>query len=349
MQFSLFFFAAEAAHSETALYQLLVDGSQFAEDAGLTAVWTPERHFHEFGGMYPNPALTAMIVAASSSRVGVRAGSVVAPLHHPIRIAEEWSVVDNFSEGRVGISFASGWHAVDFALAPTQYAERKAIMVDTIETVRALWRGDEIPVIDGAGSAASVRLFPRPVQQELPVWVTSSGNPETFALAGELGANLLTHLLGQDIASLAHKIGIYRHARRRAAAGAGHVTLMIHTFLGDDVATAREVVREPFSAYLRTSFDLVVRSAEHLAASFDPDEVSEDEVDFLVAQAFDRYFTNSGLFGTPVSVHPLVERLAAIGVDEIACLIDFGVDHDSVREGLERLAELQWSTASHER
>ena len=70
------------------------------------------------------------------------AGSVVLPLHNPIRVAEEWSVVDNLSNGRVGLSFASGWHARDFVLQPENFKNRRELMANGIETVKALWRGE---------------------------------------------------------------------------------------------------------------------------------------------------------------------------------------------------------------
>ena len=101
-------------------YRLLLEGAKFADTHGFAAVWTPERHFHEFGGLYPNPALTSAAVAVVTEHVEIRAGSVVLPLHNPIGVAEDWAVVDNLSNGRVGLSFASGWHANDFALAPGQ-------------------------------------------------------------------------------------------------------------------------------------------------------------------------------------------------------------------------------------
>ena len=65
--------------------------------------------------------VTSAAVAVVTERVEIRAGSVVLPLHNPIRVAEDWSVVDNLSNGRVGLSFASGWHANDFALAPDNF------------------------------------------------------------------------------------------------------------------------------------------------------------------------------------------------------------------------------------
>src|SRR4029453_18639126 len=108
MEFSLFYFANDGEVSAEDRYQLLIDGAKFADQNGFTAVWTPERHFHEFGGSYPNPSVTSAALATITERVHLRAGSVVSPLHNPIRIAEEWSMVDNFSKGRVGVSFASG-------------------------------------------------------------------------------------------------------------------------------------------------------------------------------------------------------------------------------------------------
>src|SRR5882757_8323166 len=128
MDFSLFYFANDSTAPGTNRYQLLLDGARFADANDFAAVWTPERHFHSFGGLYPNPAVTGAAVAAVTERVGIRAGSVVAPLHHPARIAEEWSVVDNLSHGRVGISFASGWHAADFVFQPENYPDRKTVM-----------------------------------------------------------------------------------------------------------------------------------------------------------------------------------------------------------------------------
>ena len=99
MDFSLFYFANDSRESAGRRYELLIEGARFADENGFTAVWTPERHFHPFGGLYPNPAVTGAAVAAVTKRVQVRAGSVVSPLHHPLRIAEEWSVVDNLSGG----------------------------------------------------------------------------------------------------------------------------------------------------------------------------------------------------------------------------------------------------------
>jgi natural product biosynthesis luciferase-like monooxygenase protein/amino acid adenylation domain-containing protein/non-ribosomal peptide synthase protein (TIGR01720 family)/FkbM family methyltransferase len=346
IDFSLFYFANAASEVGGDRYRLLLEGARFADRHGFAAVWTPERHFHEFGGLYPNPSVVGAAIAMVTERIGIRAGSVVLPLHNPVRIAEEWSVVDNLSRGRVGISFASGWHADDFVLAPESFAHRKERMLEGIDTVRRLWRGEPVTLTGGAGSPVEVRILPPPIQPELPVWITASGNPETFRLAGELGAGVLTHLLGQRLDELQEKIGIYREAWRQAGhgAGGGHVTLMLHAFLGDDPQTVREVVRDPFMNYLRSSLDLVKNLARSMGREASSGNLTPADVEAILAHAFDRYFEGSGLFGTPDSAYAMVDRVRSIGVDEVACLIDFGIDVDLVLSSLHQLDALRRRT-----
>ncbi|WP_231953567.1 MupA/Atu3671 family FMN-dependent luciferase-like monooxygenase [Actinoplanes derwentensis] len=340
MDFGLFYFADDSGAVETDRYRLLLDGARFADENDFHAVWTPERHFHQFGGTYPNPSVTGAAIAAITSRVRIRAGSVVAPLHHPLRIAEEWSVVDNISHGRAGVSFASGWHATDFALNPSAYQDRRTVMYDRIEQVRALWRGESIDVVDGLGNPGQVRSFPPPVQAEVPVWITSVGDVETFRSAGRIRAGLLTHLLGQSPEQLAEKVAEYRKAAAEASDGAwtGHVVAMVHTFLGEDNEAVREQVRPSLTAYMRSSLRLILSSdlGPEDAANLEP-----DEVDFLVERAFEHYFDNIGLLGSVDKAQRIVANLAELGVDEVACLIDFGLPADEVLSGLTHLKVLR--------
>jgi natural product biosynthesis luciferase-like monooxygenase protein len=336
MDLSLFYFANDSGIAEDNRYRLLLDGARFADEHGFRAVWTPERHFHPFGGTYPNASVTSAAIAAITDRVKIRAGSVVAPLHHPLRIAEEWSVVDNISRGRVGVSFASGWHATDFALNPSAYADRRTVMYERIEQVRTLWRGDPIDVVDGMGDVVQLRSFPPPVQAELPVWVSSVGDVETFRSAGRVGAGLLTHLLGQSPEQMAEKIACYRDAAMAASQGTwpGHVVVMVHTFLGEDDEVVRKLVRPSLTAYMRSSLNLI------LAADQSNESLEPDEIDFLVERSFEHYFDNVGLLGSVDKAAEVVSRLAELGVDEIACLIDFGLSADEVMAGLTYLKRL---------
>ena len=116
IDFGLLFFSSrecDASGEQAPAYQLVTECSKYADQHGFSAIWIPERHFTKEGWLYPNPALLLSALAKETSRIHLRAGSLVAPLHHPLRIAEDWAMLDHLSGGRVGLSFASGWHPSD--------------------------------------------------------------------------------------------------------------------------------------------------------------------------------------------------------------------------------------------
>ena len=356
IDFSLFYFASDEGENAANKYTLLLEGAKFADRHGFAAVWTPERHFGAFGGLYPNPSVTSAALAAVTKSIGLRAGSCVSPLHSPVRIAEEWSVVDNISGGRVGISFASGWQPNDFVLQPEQYATRHDTMFRSIDMVRRLWRGETLRFPGPGRKEVEVRTLPRPIQAELPVWVTVAGNPETFRRAGAGGFRVLTHLLGQTVEQLAEKLAIYRAAwREHGHPGNGYVTLMLHTFVGDDDDQVREVVRGPMTDYLASALDLTEQAAwsfpafkerasetgQTLSQMFAAQSLTPEEKSAVLNHAFERYFETSGLFGTVETCLAMVRRLKGIAVDELACLIDFGVASSTALQHLEHLNRLR--------
>jgi natural product biosynthesis luciferase-like monooxygenase protein len=341
-QFSLFFFSDDGSTDSADKYRLLFEAAKYADERGFAAVWTPERHFQDFGGLYPNPSVLGAALAAVTRRIQVRAGSVALPLHNPIRVAEEWSVVDNISGGRVGVSFASGWHPEDFVLSPPSYAERRELMFRGIETIRRLWSGEGLKFPGVDGRETEVKILPKPVQPKLPVWVTSSGSRETWIRAGAIGANVLAGLKGEPEQDLAEKIALYRGslAEHGHDPRSGCVTVTLHTYVAEDDAAARERVRGPLTTYLRT----FIAQGEHLTAAelgLDRDKVTGDDMDALATFAFERFLNSSSLIGGPEGCGRMVRRLLSVGVDEIACLIDFGLEPGTVMEGLERLAALK--------
>ncbi len=161
---------------------LLLEGAKFADANGFCAVWTPERHFHAFGGPYPNPSVTGAAVAAVTQNIGVRAGSCVAPLHHTARIAEEWAVIDNLTNGRAGLAIASGWQPDDFVLRPENTPpDNKPAMFQAIADLRKLWAGEKVAFPRKDGTMFEVLTQPRPVSKKLPM---SGSRPQAIPKPG---------------------------------------------------------------------------------------------------------------------------------------------------------------------
>ncbi len=334
LKFSLLFFSEESQGSTNDPYRLVRECAKFGDENGFNAIWVPERHFHPFGAIYPNPAVLCAHLAGLTKHIRLRAGSVVLPLEDPIRVVEAWAMIDHLSGGRVDVSFASGWNPNDFVLSPDTFKEHKRVLSQRVEEVRRLWRGESIQRNNGRNEACEIRTYPRPCQPELPVWFTAATNPATFAEAGRLGCNVLTMLFSSSLEELGPKIGEYR--RQRLASqhfDDGTVTLMLHTFLSSTLDQVQAKVREPFLRYIRSSIDV---QKQGQSAQWD-----EAQLDRMAGFAYERYFRTGALFGTPSGCEPILEKACEAGVNEIACQLDFGVDADSVLENLVHLKALK--------
>jgi natural product biosynthesis luciferase-like monooxygenase protein len=167
-------------------------------------------------------------------------------------------------------------------------------------------------------------------------------SPATWQRAGEIGANVLTALAGVPPEELRRRIAGYRRARLENGHDprTGIVSVMVHTYLGSDLETIRERVREPMKNYLHSYLD----QFRPMVGQEITDSSSAGMRD-LLELAFDHYFENSSLLGTPKKCAATLEKLAAAGVNEAACLIDFGLDRESTLESLEYLADLRVSMA----
>jgi len=209
--------------------------------------------------------------------------------------------------------------------------------------------GEAAQFVSGSGEEIPIRVFPRPLSKTLPpIRISATREIETFRDAGRLGANILTALLYQNLSDTAEKIAAYRESLAQHGHESGKVTLALHTFVGEDLDHVRQTVREPLCNYLRSSISLMKNVTEKFGIDIEVDKLSNRDIDGVVAFAFERYFNNSALLGTIDSCSAMIERLRDVGVDEIACFIDFGPEPELVMSSMVHLDALRrrWQTPS---
>jgi len=321
---------------------MLFDAAKFADEHGFTAVWTPERHFQRFGGLYGSPTATGAALAVLTKRIAIRAGSVVLPLQNPLRVAEEWAMIDNFSNGRVAIAAASGWHVNDFVLSPGTYESRYKDMFEKIALVQRLWRGEKVSVPNGAGVATEVGILPAPIQKELPIWLTGQSD-DTFLHAGKLGFNVLTanFALRHDLGEFVRKVKIYREAIETHHGRRGHVTLMAHTYVGEDREAVRAIARPALTSYLKVNLEMQKDNSSGKREEKGFTQLNERESEIMIRTQVNNDLQSPLSFvGTLEHCAEQAASLRENGVDEIACLIDFGIGTDEVLASLRRLSTL---------
>ena len=156
------------------LYRETLDQAAYAEELGFSSIWLSEHHFSEEGYL---PSLMAMLGALAQRTARARLGTAVllAPLHHPLRLAEDLAVVDQLSGGRLDVGLAPGYKPDEFAVLGVPKGERGARTDETIEILQLAWRGEPFSYAGRHFRFDDVVVAPPPVQPPgPPIWVGGS-------------------------------------------------------------------------------------------------------------------------------------------------------------------------------
>ncbi|HZQ58670.1 MAG TPA: LLM class flavin-dependent oxidoreductase [Acidimicrobiales bacterium] len=157
------------------LYGFTLEVCEEAERLGCHSIWVTEHHLFD-DGYLPQPLTLAAAVAARTRSVRIGTGIVIAPLHHPVEVAEQAAIVDIISAGRVDIGLGAGYRVPEFELFGADIAHRYGTTDQCARELRRLWSGV---------------VTPPPVQARVPIWMGYQG-PKGAARAGRLGEGLLS-------------------------------------------------------------------------------------------------------------------------------------------------------------
>ena len=172
--------------------------------------------------------------------------------------------------------------------------------------------------------------------------MTAATSRETFQRAGQLGANVLTHLFDQRVDELAARISIYRQAREQAGLDpeAGQVTVTVPTFIAPTIEQVREHAQAPYCQYLKSNFALLKSLAVSRGIDVDVTQLDDRQLDQMLDYLFEKFMNGRSLLGTPAACRDVLVQLAGVGASEVACLLDFGLPASTILEHLPQLAEL---------
>ncbi len=168
----------------------ILDEALYAEEVGMHSAWIGEHHFSSLG-VLSCPDLVLAQVAAKTQRIRLAPAVTVLPLHHPIRVAEQWATLDLLSGGRVDFAAGRGYDRREYAPFRVSFDDNQTIFEEGMEVVRRLWAADGPISHHGKHYRfEDVAITPRPVQRPIPSYVASFSRP-SIELAGRLGCNLI--------------------------------------------------------------------------------------------------------------------------------------------------------------
>ncbi|NEK58427.1 LLM class flavin-dependent oxidoreductase [Geodermatophilus sabuli] len=141
-----------------------------AEDAGFDAFWVSEHHGMP-DGYLPSPLVLLGALAAATDRLTLGSGVALAPLHHPLRLAEDAAVLDHLSGGRLVLGLGLGYAEHEYAAFGVDPTRRGALMSDLVPFLRRAWTGEAFDWSGPAYAGQGLRVTPAPLRDGIPVWL----------------------------------------------------------------------------------------------------------------------------------------------------------------------------------
>jgi alkanesulfonate monooxygenase SsuD/methylene tetrahydromethanopterin reductase-like flavin-dependent oxidoreductase (luciferase family) len=168
----------------------ITDEALYADELHMHSAWIGEHHFNSLG-VLSCPDLVLAYIAARTKHIRLAPAVTVLPLHHPIRVAEQWASLDLLSGGRVDFAAGRGYDAREYLPFKASFADNQSIFDEGLEVVRKLWAAEGRISHHGPHyQFDDVRITPKPIQNPMPTYVASFSKP-SIELAARLGCGLI--------------------------------------------------------------------------------------------------------------------------------------------------------------
>src|SRR2546422_5510031 len=230
--------------------QDLVKQIEHADQLGLDAFGVGEHHRRDF--LDSAPAVILAAAAGRTKRIHLNSAVTVLSAADPVRVFQEFATLDLLSQGRAEMVVGRGSSIESFPLFgfrledyDSLFAEKLELLLKIRDNEQVYWSGKYRPTLNGQG------VYPRPLQNPLPIWLGVGGTPESFVRAGELGLPLMVAIIGGETRRFRPLIDLYREAGRRAGHSPDQLKVGIHS-QGYVAETRQKAVDDFFPGYTHT-------------------------------------------------------------------------------------------------
>ena len=314
----------------------IVDEAIYAEELGLHSAWIGEHHFNSLG-VLSSPDLALAYIAARTKRLRLAPAVTVLPLHHPIRVAEQWATLDLLSKGRVDFATGRGYDRNEYVPFDAPFDDNVTAFSEGLEVVQRLWAADG--PISHSGKYyrfENVAITPQPIQRPIPMHVAAFSRP-TVELAAKFGCGLVVAPFAAAITlgGLNEVAAMYRDACARFGTKPGRMVSSYFIHFADTPAQELEA-RERQLRYHR----------ECSSHAFPGDPKTAPENYRYFAPIVERYLTmkpedlnsNAVLLGSPAQIiDTLKTKVEAAGFDEVILYFNLGLKpHAQVKDEMTR-------------
>jgi natural product biosynthesis luciferase-like monooxygenase protein len=325
-----------------------VEMALHAEAVGLDAMWLAEHHFTDYGVM-PSTQVMAGYLAAATKRIRIGSGVIVLPFHNPIRVAEEFALLDLLSDGRIDFGVGRGYQPLEFESYGVPFSESRERFEECLQVIQQAWREGEVNFEGKYYTFKGVKPRPRPIQKPHPPIFGASFNPETIKFQAHAKLNLLFNFL----ATPPDKIAEYRQILRDSGDDPDDYRIggLAFVYVDEDRERAMRDFEAPCMWYFKKIASLLSPSptGDHdayystlragLEQSTTMYDAGKTDFEWIVEKS---PFSQAFIIGTPDEVRGKLESLLDRyeGVTDVLCWTRLGgLDHRKVMRSMELFAQ----------
>ena len=177
-------------HDYRRAYQEMLDQIEYSESLGFDSVWLAEHHGDDYGSM-PSPQIAAAAIAERTKRLRIGLAVSILPFDNPIRIAEDYAMVDVLSDGRLDFGVGRGYQPAEFKMLGVQQDISRELFAEALDVILGSWTKDPFTYNGKYYSVDNVSVRPKVVQKPHPPVYVAAISPETFSLVAKRGLQLL--------------------------------------------------------------------------------------------------------------------------------------------------------------
>jgi alkanesulfonate monooxygenase SsuD/methylene tetrahydromethanopterin reductase-like flavin-dependent oxidoreductase (luciferase family) len=314
----------------------ILDEVVHAETLGFHSAWIGEHHFNSLG-VLSCPDLVLAYAAARTRRIRLAPAVTVLPLHHPIRVAEQWATLDLLSGGRVDWAAGRGYDRREYEPFAVDFNDNQAIFEEGMELVRRLWDAGETRIShDGRYYRfADVRITPQPLQKPIPAYVASFSKP-SIELAGRLGCGLVVapFAAAMTFGGLRQVAELYRTSCARHGKPRGRLMCSYFTHFADNPEQEAAARARQIRYYRECVIPALPGDPKTAPPSY---RYFIDMVDRLAKVTPADLTENSVLLGSSQQITGTLKKVEAAGFDEVILYFNVGLKpHAQVKDEMAR-------------
>src|SRR5215471_2915492 len=316
----------------------ITDEALYADKIGMHSAWIGEHHFNSLG-VLSCPDIVLSNIASRTGNIRLAPAVTVLPLHHPIRVAEQWATLDLLSNGRVDFAAGRGYDRREYLPFRVSFENNQGIFEEGLEVVRALWAAEgRISHRGKYYSFNDVRITPKPVQKPIPTYVGSFSKP-SIELAARLGCGLIVAPFAAAISfgGLRQVADLYAEACARHCKPPGRLMCSYFTHFADTKEEESEQRARQIRYYRECAIPALPGDPKTTPPTY---RYFVDMVDRLSKVKPEDLTENSVLLGTASRIAETLKRVEAVGFDEVILYFNVGLKpHAQVKHEMARFME----------